>query len=48
MDIDHCNCEVEYKDNKRPSIVQLKGEIETKDTLEEPTPGQSDNGGYGE
>ena len=36
-------------DNERPSTVQLKGEKDTEETLEEPTPGQpSDKGGYGE
>ena len=36
-------------DNDGPSTAQLKGEIDTEDTLEEPTPGQpSDKGGYGE
>ena len=36
-------------DNERPSTAQLKGEKDTEETLEEPTPGQpSDKGGYGE
>ena len=36
-------------DNERPSMAQLKGEKDTEETLEEPTPGQpSDKGGYGE
>ena len=36
-------------DNERPSTVQLEGEKDTEETLEEPTPGQpSDKGGYGE
>ena len=36
-------------DNERPSMAQLKGEKDTEETLEEPTPGQPSNkGGYGE
>ena len=36
-------------DNERPSTVQLEGEKDTEETLEEPMPGQpSDKGGYGE
>ena len=36
-------------DNERLSTAQLKGEKDTEEILEEPTPGQpSDKGGYGE
>ena len=36
-------------DNERPSMVQLEGEKDTEETLEELMPGQpSDKGGYGE
>ena len=36
-------------DNERPSMVQLEGEKDTEETLEEPMPGQpNDKGGYGE
>ena len=35
-------------DNERPSTVQLEGEKDTEETLEESMPGQpSDKGGYG-
>ena len=46
MDMDHHDHEIKCKD--RPSTAQLKGEKDTEETLEEPTPGQpSDKGGYG-
>ena len=49
MDVDHHDCEIKCENNERPSTVQLKGEKDIEETLEEPMPGQpSDKGGYGE
>ena len=54
MEVDHDHDDSE-KDtlrkpfSERPSTVQLEGEKDTEETLEEPMPGQpSDKGGYGE